>query len=72
MGHGQTLDRIKWGGGVQPSPREARPQYFPSADLKSRLPSWPRPARPEGTVEHRPFPRLCPDDRSRLRRLSGL
>ena len=35
MGHGQTLDRIKWGGGVQPSLREAWPRYFPSADLKS-------------------------------------
>ena len=50
MGHGQTLDRIKWGSGVQPSLREAWPQYFPSADLKSTaaLMASPREAGRDG------------------------
>jgi hypothetical protein len=50
MVHGQTLDRIKWGSGVQPSLREAWPQYFPSADLKSTaaLMASPREAGRDG------------------------
>jgi len=48
------------------APRGVAP-ILPFRGLEVQRPLWPRPARPEGTVGHRPFPRLCPDDRSQLR-----